>query len=164
VHYDRLLQLLRQGQRCAVADIDFCDSDAGSRPRPRLVHSSRRSIPACCPIMLCRYGRILRGVSLRLVHFSHHPASLLAMFPFYVAVSAVYGGLAYATNSILPGLVLHAGGDVFSLTRLWMTGLPEWRISAATPSLIWELTPHSLVRQLRLCCSVVAPYGHTGLW
>jgi hypothetical protein len=39
--------------------------------------------------------------------------------------------------SILPGLVLHAGGDVFSLTRLWLTGLPEWQLSTP-PRLVWE--------------------------
>jgi hypothetical protein len=60
------------------------------------------------------------------------------MLPYYIAVSAVYGGLAYATNSILPGLALHAGGDVFSLTRLWVTGRPEWQVSGAMPQLIWE--------------------------
>jgi hypothetical protein len=60
------------------------------------------------------------------------------MLPYYVAVSAVYGGLAYATNSILPGVALHAGGDVFSLTRLWVTGQPEWQVSGTMPQLIWE--------------------------
>src|SRR5688572_20641492 len=69
---------------------------------------------------------ILSGVLFGVAHFTHHPHSLLAMMPFYVAVAAIYGGLAYATNSILPGLVLHAVGDVFSLTRLWTTGQPEW--------------------------------------
>src|SRR5262249_37326735 len=75
---------------------------------------------------------------LSLHHYSHHPSSLLVMLPFYIAVAAVYGGLAYATNSILPILALHAGGDVFSLTRLWTTGQPEWQVSAAAPKLIWE--------------------------
>ena len=60
------------------------------------------------------------------------------MMPFYLAVAAIYGGLAYLTNSILPGLVLHAGGDVFSLTRLWATGQPEWQTSSTPPTLIWE--------------------------
>ena len=32
--------------------------------------------------------------------------------PYYLAVAAVYGALAYFTNSILPSLVLHAGGNV----------------------------------------------------
>lgn len=73
-----------------------------------------------------------------LAHFTHHPASVLAMMPYYLAVAAVYGGLAYATNSIWPSLVLHAGGDVFSLTRLWATGQPEWQLSSKPPQLVWE--------------------------
>jgi membrane protease YdiL (CAAX protease family) len=81
------------------------------------------------------------GALFGLAHITHHPASVLPMMPFYLIVAAVYGGLAYATNSILPGLVLHAGGDVFSLTRLWATGQPEWQMSATPPALIWETGP-----------------------
>jgi membrane protease YdiL (CAAX protease family) len=77
------------------------------------------------------------GALFGLGHLTHHPDSLLPMIPFYLAVSAIYGGLAYLTNSILPGLVLHAGGDVFSLTRLWTTGQPEWQTSSKPPQLIW---------------------------
>jgi membrane protease YdiL (CAAX protease family) len=78
------------------------------------------------------------GALFGLGHLTHHPDSMLAMMPFYLAVAAIYGGLAYLTNSILPGLVLHAGGDVFSLTRLWTTGQPEWQTSSKPPQLIWE--------------------------
>jgi membrane protease YdiL (CAAX protease family) len=80
----------------------------------------------------------ITGIVFGLAHYSHHPASALAMLPYYVAISAVYGGLAYATNSILPGLALHAGGDVFSFTRLWATGQPEWQVSAVPAGLIWD--------------------------
>jgi membrane protease YdiL (CAAX protease family) len=71
-------------------------------------------------------------------HYTHHPESVLAMLPYYLAVSAIYGGLAYLTNSIRPSLVLHAAGDVFSLTRLFTTGQPEWQLTATPPPLIWE--------------------------
>lgn len=81
---------------------------------------------------------LVNGALFGLGHYTHHPASVFVMLPYYIAVAAAYGGLAYATNSILPGLVLHAGGDVFSLTRLWTTGQPEWQVSAASPALIWE--------------------------
>ena len=83
---------------------------------------------------------LVNGTLFGLGHYTHHPASVLAMLPYYLAVAAVYGGLAYATNSILPGLVLHAGGDVLSLTRLWATGRPEWQVSTvpSTPALIWD--------------------------
>ena len=81
---------------------------------------------------------LLNGALFGFTHFTHHPASVIAMLPYYLAVTAVYGGLAYATNSILPSMVLHAGGDVFSLTRFWATGQPEWQVSAEPPALIWE--------------------------
>lgn len=81
---------------------------------------------------------LLNGALFGVVHVTHHPASVVTMLPYYLAVVAVYGGLAYATNSILPGIVLHAGGDVFSLTRFWATGQPEWQLSAEPPALIWE--------------------------
>jgi membrane protease YdiL (CAAX protease family) len=81
---------------------------------------------------------LVTGVLFGLGHYTHHPASVLVMLPYYVGVAAVYGGLAYATNSILPGLVLHAGGDVLSLMRLWQTGQAEWQVAAAPPALVWE--------------------------
>ena len=84
---------------------------------------------------------LVNGTLFGLAHYNHHPASVFAMLPFYIAVAAVYGGLAYVTNSILPGLVLHAGGDVFTLTRLWTTGQPEWQVSATHPGLIWDTGP-----------------------
>jgi len=81
---------------------------------------------------------LVNGVLFGLGHYGHHPAAVVAMLPFYIGVAAVYGGLVYTTNSILPGLALHAGGDVFSLTRLWITGRPEWQLSATPPALVWE--------------------------
>jgi membrane protease YdiL (CAAX protease family) len=81
---------------------------------------------------------LVTGALFGLGHFTHHPDSMLSMMPFYLAVAAIYGGLAYLTNSILPGLVLHAVGDVFSLTRLWTTGQPEWQTSSEPAQLIWE--------------------------
>jgi hypothetical protein len=32
--------------------------------------------------------------------------------------------------------VLHAGGDIWSLVRLWATGRPEYQRSAVAPSLV----------------------------
>jgi hypothetical protein len=60
------------------------------------------------------------------------------MLPYYIAVSAVYGGLTWAADSILPALVLHSAGDIVVLTRWWLTGRPEWQLSATPPQLVWE--------------------------
>jgi membrane protease YdiL (CAAX protease family) len=85
---------------------------------------------------------LLTGMLFGLAHFTHHPSTaVLAMLPYYLFVAALYGMLAYATNSILPGIVLHAGGDVFVLTRWWLTGKGEWELSDKAPSLIWETGP-----------------------
>lgn len=90
-----------------------------------------------------RYGPvtaiIVTGTFFGLGHVTHHPAAVLEMLPYYIGVAAVYGGLAWATNSILPPLILHAGGDVLSLTRLLLTGLPEWQVSPGPPPpTIWQ--------------------------
>ena len=89
-----------------------------------------------------RYGLavavLVSGTLFGLLHFPTHPADVLWMLPYYVAVSAVYGGLTWAANSILPALVLHAAGDIVVLTRWWLTGRPEWQIGPAVPPLVWD--------------------------
>lgn len=89
-----------------------------------------------------RYGLLaailVNGTMFGLLHFPNHPADVLTMLPYYIAVSAIYGGLTWATNSILPALVLHSGGDVWSLGRLWLTGRPEWQLSASPLGLVQE--------------------------
>ena len=81
---------------------------------------------------------LANGTLFGLLHFSSHPADVFLMLPYYVAVSAVYGGLTWAADSILPALVLHSAGDVVVLTRWWLTGRPEWQIAATSPPLVWE--------------------------
>jgi membrane protease YdiL (CAAX protease family) len=89
-----------------------------------------------------RYGLaaaiLVNGTAFGLLHFPNHPNDVVTMLPYYIAVSAVYGGLTWAANSILPALVLHAGGDVWSLGRLWATGRPEWQLSTSAPARIWD--------------------------
>ncbi len=89
-----------------------------------------------------RYGVVaailVNGTMFGLLHFPNHPGAVLTMLPYYIAVAGVYGGLTWATDSILPALVMHAGGDVFSLTRLWTTGRAEWQLTAERAPLVWE--------------------------
>ena len=82
-------------------------------------------------------GIVVNGTMFGLLHFPSHPAAVVEMLPYYLAVSAVYGGLVWATDSILPAVALHAGGNVWSLTRLWATGRPEWQLSATPSSPVW---------------------------
>jgi membrane protease YdiL (CAAX protease family) len=79
---------------------------------------------------------LAQGTLFGLLHAPNHPGAVLLMLPYYVVVSAVYGGLTWAADSILPAIVLHAAGDVVVLTRWWLTGTPEWQIGPAAPVLV----------------------------
>jgi membrane protease YdiL (CAAX protease family) len=81
---------------------------------------------------------LANGTLFGLLHFGSHPGDVLLMLPYYVAVSAVYGGLTWAADSILPALVLHSVGDIVVLTRWSLTGRPEWQLGATVPPLVWE--------------------------
>ena len=76
------------------------------------------------------------GTIFGLLHFGNHPRDVVMMLPYYIVVSAVYGGLTWAVDSILPAVVLHSAGDVVVLTRWWLTGRPEWQIGASAPPLV----------------------------
>ena len=93
-------------------------------------------------IIARRYGVttaiVVSGTLFGLLHFPNHPGDVVLMLPYYIAVSAVYGGLTWAANSILPALVLHTGGDIVVLTRWWLTGRPEWQVGATAQPLVWE--------------------------
>jgi membrane protease YdiL (CAAX protease family) len=71
---------------------------------------------------------LVTGTSFGFLHFSHPE----------VTVAAVYGALAWLTNSIYPSMLLHAGGNVFSSLGLLSTGKGEWQASATSKPLIWE--------------------------
>lgn len=70
-------------------------------------------------------------------HFTHPEVTLILM-PYYLAVAAIYGALAYLTNSILPSMVLHAGGNVLGYVDLLARGRAEWQASSSPAPLIWE--------------------------
>jgi membrane protease YdiL (CAAX protease family) len=61
-----------------------------------------------------RYGLALavlvNGVTFGLLHFPSHPDAVMPMLPYYIAVSALYGGVTWAADSILPAMALHIGG------------------------------------------------------
>jgi membrane protease YdiL (CAAX protease family) len=59
------------------------------------------------------------------------------LWPYYVAVAAIYGVVTYLTNSILPAVVLHTAGNLFSNTDLWLHGKAEWQAPSGPAALIW---------------------------
>ena len=88
-----------------------------------------------------RYGPVVAilvtGSVFGFAHFSHPEVTLILM-PYYLAVAAIYGTLAYLTNSIWPSIVLHAGGNMFVAIDFFARGQSEWQTSANPAPLIWE--------------------------
>jgi membrane protease YdiL (CAAX protease family) len=72
--------------------------------------------------------------------FSHfaHPEVGIVLLPFYLAVAAVYGLLAAATDSVYPSMVLHAGGNLLSAFSLLSGGRSEWQLTATPPPIVWQ--------------------------
>jgi len=89
-----------------------------------------------------RYGLgtaiLVNGTMFGLLHFPNHPGAVALMLPYYIAVAAVYSGVTWAADSILPAVALHVGGDIWSLVRLWATGQPEWQRTATPQPLVWD--------------------------
>ena len=83
---------------------------------------------------------LVTGTAFGLGHFTH-PELTLVLLPYFLAVAAVYGALAHLTDSTLPSMVLHAGGNVFSAVGLFLGGRSEWQLSSAPKPLIWEAGP-----------------------
>ena len=80
---------------------------------------------------------LVTGSLFGFAHFAH-PEVGVVLLPFYIAAAAVYGALAYFTDSTTPGMVLHAGGNMFSAFDLFTRGRSEWQLSARAEPLIWE--------------------------
>jgi len=80
---------------------------------------------------------LVTGSLFGFAHFTH-PEVTLVLMPYYLAVAAVYGALAYLTNSILPSMVNHAGGHVLGAFDLFARGHSEWQASSSPKALIWE--------------------------
>jgi len=80
---------------------------------------------------------LVTGSAFGFVHFSH-PEVGIALLAYYLAVAAVYGGLAYATNSTLPSMILHTGGNIFSAFSLFAEGRSEWQLGTGKPTLVWN--------------------------
>ena len=78
-----------------------------------------------------------------------------------LAVAAVYGMLAYLTNSILPSLILHAGGNMFSYLNLLTRGRSEWQASATPAPLIWETGTDA---PFWLSCAAFLTVGSAAIW
>jgi membrane protease YdiL (CAAX protease family) len=62
----------------------------------------------------------------------------LILWPYYVAVAAIYGTVTHLTKSILPAVVLHTAGNLYSNLDLWIHGQAEWQAPSTSTALIWQ--------------------------
>jgi membrane protease YdiL (CAAX protease family) len=81
---------------------------------------------------------LVMGMLFGLAHLTHREVTV-TLLPYYMAAAAVYGALAFLTNSILPGVVLHAGGNVFlGFFDLLAQGPTGFEVPLSPAPLIWE--------------------------
>jgi membrane protease YdiL (CAAX protease family) len=86
----------------------------------------------------CRYGLpvaiLITGTMFAVAHLDFTPI----LWPYYVAVAAIYGTVTHRTNSVLPAVVLHTAGNLYSNTDLWLHGKAEWQAPSTSAGLIWK--------------------------
>jgi membrane protease YdiL (CAAX protease family) len=71
---------------------------------------------------------LITGTAFALVHLDFTPI----LWPYYVAVAALYGFVTSVTNSILPAIVLHTLGNTYSNLDLLLHGKAEWQAVSGT--------------------------------
>ncbi|HEV7633524.1 MAG TPA: CPBP family intramembrane glutamic endopeptidase, partial [Steroidobacteraceae bacterium] len=72
----------------------------------------------------------------------------LILWPYYVAVAALYGTVTWLCNSIWPTVVLHTLGNTWSNSNLLLYGQAEWQASADPSELVWTTgADETFVRQ-----------------
>jgi membrane protease YdiL (CAAX protease family) len=74
-----------------------------------------------------RYGLLLAIVITGTMFAVAHLDFTWMLWPYYVAVAAIYGTVTYLTRSILPAIVLHTAGNLYSNFDLWLHGRAEWQ-------------------------------------
>jgi hypothetical protein len=103
---------------------------------------------------------IVTGTLFGFAHFTH-PEVALSLMPYYLLVAAIYGVLAYLTNSILPSMVLHTGGNFLGGIGLLARGHREWETSSTPTPLIWETGADAM---FWISCLIVLAVGVAAIW
>jgi membrane protease YdiL (CAAX protease family) len=75
---------------------------------------------------------LITGTMFAVAHLDFTPV----LWPYYVAVAALYGAITHRAGSILPAIVLHTAGNVFSNLDLWLHGRAEWQAPAGSAARI----------------------------
>lgn len=82
-----------------------------------------------------RYGLVVAILITGTMFAVAHLDFTWQLWPYYVAVAAIYGTVTHLTNSILPAIVLHTAGNLYSNFDLWLHGRAEWQAGTTTGSL-----------------------------
>ena len=80
---------------------------------------------------------LVTGTMFAVAHLDFTPV----LWPYYLAVAAIYGTVTYLTNSILPAIVLHTAGNLYSNLDLWLHGKAEWQAPGGSAQLVWKTGP-----------------------
>jgi len=81
---------------------------------------------------------LITGTMFALAHLDFTPI----LWPYYVAVAAIYGVITHATGSIFPAIVLHTAGNLYSNFDLYLHGQAEWQAPALQAGSIWKTGPN----------------------
>jgi membrane protease YdiL (CAAX protease family) len=85
-----------------------------------------------------RYGLpaaiLITGTMFAIAHLDFTPV----LWPYYVAVAALNGTVVHLCRSILPAVVLHAAGNLYSNFDLWLHGRADWQAPAGGASSVWR--------------------------
>ncbi len=77
---------------------------------------------------------LITGTMFAVAHLDFTPI----LWPYYVAVAALYGYVTFHAGSIWPAVVLHTAGNLYSNTDLLLHGRAEWQAPVAAAGLVWS--------------------------
>jgi len=77
---------------------------------------------------------LITGTMFAVAHLDFTPI----LWPYYVAVAALYGVITYFANSTWPAVVLHTSGNLYSNVDLLLHGRAEWQAPASAAGLVWS--------------------------
>ena len=76
---------------------------------------------------------LITGTMFAIAHLDFTPV----LWPYYVAVAAIYGIVTFLTDSIWPAILLHSAGNTYSNIDLLVHGRAEWQAASGTAQLVW---------------------------
>jgi membrane protease YdiL (CAAX protease family) len=102
-----------------------------------------------------RYGLAIAILITGTMFAVAHLDFTLILWPYYLAVTAIYGTVTYLTESILPAIVLHTSGNIYSNIDLWLHGQAEWQASSGAAELIWKTGADASFRMSSIALFIV---------